>query len=66
MHIPLSGHEPVVLSLPPSLAPETLGELEHALSAGLRALQRETRGAAADPGQTEYASWLPQSDTVRH
>jgi hypothetical protein len=24
------------------------------------------RGSGADPGQVEYASWLPQPDTARH
>ena len=41
--------------------------LEHALCTGLRQLQREMRGAAADPGQIEYASWQTQQPvTARH
>lgn len=66
LNFPLPGHGHAVLTLPQPIAPETLGVLEHDLSAGLRQLQREMRGAADDPGQIEYASWLRQCDTTRH
>ena len=66
LNFPLPGNDHAVLTLPQPVAPETLDVLEHAVSTGLRQLQREMRGAADDPGQIEYASWLRQPDTTRH
>jgi len=66
LSFPLSGQDHAVLTLPQPVARETLGVLEHALSTRLRQLQREMCGAADDPGQIEYASWLRQPDTPRH
>lgn len=57
LRFPLPGVEPAVLMLPQSLSPETLLQLEHALTNALGALRHELRDDATDPGQIEYASW---------
>lgn len=57
---PLPGQDAAVLTMPRPLAADELGVLEHTVCTGLRQLQREMRGHAADPAQLEYASWLRQ------
>jgi hypothetical protein len=66
MTFPLPGNGPAVLTLPQTLPPETLLELEHSLTKALRNLQRETSADAGQPGQTEYASWLKLLATMAH
>jgi hypothetical protein len=66
MTFPLPGSGPAVLTLPQTLPPETLLELEHSLTAALRNLQRETSADAGQPGQTEYASWLQRLAAMAH
>jgi hypothetical protein len=66
MTFPLPGNGPAVLTLPQTLPPETLVELEHSLMAALRDLQRETCADAPDPGQMEYASWLQRLAAITH
>jgi hypothetical protein len=66
MTFPLPGNGPAVLTLPQTLPPETLLELEHSLTKALRNLQHETSEGELQPGQTEYASWLKLLATMAH
>lgn len=63
---PLPGNGPAVLTLPQTLPPETLVELERSLTAALRNLQCETGADALERGQIEYASWLQRLGAVHH
>ena len=66
MTFPLPGNGPAVLTLPQTLPPQTLAELEHSLTAALRDLQREHGAASLAPGQIEYASWLQRLAAMAH
>lgn len=66
MTFPLPGNGPAVLTLPQTLPPETLVELEHSLTAALRDLQRENGASSLEPGQIEYASWLQRLAAMAH
>lgn len=57
LHFPLPGVEAAVLTLPQALSPETLQQLENALTTTLGVLRHELRSDADDPGHIEYASW---------
>jgi hypothetical protein len=66
LSLPLPGLEPAVLMLPPTMSPDTLLQLETALTATLGALRREVRSDTTDAGQIEYASWSQTSPAKRH
>ena len=66
LNILLPGDGPAVLTLPQPLTPESLLELEQALSGVLGRLHHEVCSDAADPGQLEYASWMQQLCPQRH
>ena len=61
LHFPLPGAEAAVLTLPGALAPDTLQQLEYALTTSLGTMRKELRNDATDPGQVEYASWSCQA-----
>lgn len=66
MTFPLPNNGPAVLTLPQTLPPETLVELEQSLTAALRNLQHETSAGELQPGQTEYTSWLQRLAAMAH
>lgn len=66
LHFTLPGAEPAVLSLPQTLSAETLKHLEAELSNTLGALRHEMDDNTPDPGQIEYASWLPTRGSAPH
>lgn len=67
MTFPLPGNSPAaILTLPQTLPPEALVELEHALTAALHNLQCETSADTLEPGQIEYASWLQRLAAIAH
>lgn len=64
LRFPLSGAEAAVLTLPRTLPPDTLQQLEYALTSTLGEMRHALRNDATDPGQIEYASW--SSPAVAH
>ncbi len=66
LRFPMPGTEPAVLTLPQALSAETLQRLETELSDTLGALRHELHDDTPDPGQIEYASWLPTRGAVPH
>jgi hypothetical protein len=66
MTFPLPGNGPAVLTLPQTLEPQALRELEHSLTTALHDLQRETSADAFEPGHIEYASWLQRLAALAH
>jgi hypothetical protein len=66
MTILLPGNGSAVLTLPQTLPPETLVELERSLTAALRNLQCETGADTLERGQIEYTSWLQRLGAVHH
>lgn len=66
LDVPLPGDGHVVLTLPQPLTPESVLQLEQALAGVLGRLHHEARGAVAERGRLEYASWMQQLCPQRH
>ncbi len=61
--LPLAGRGYVVLGLPQPMSLDALPELERVLHQATEQLRHQLSETAPEPGELEYASWLP---VLRH